>query len=295
MELVGPLRVDQPQPREHGLAADFLILCVEPAPQGVVAVAPGKIPARNQRIDIQPRPADEDRQLPAREDILARGKLPILVGGTGLYIDSLISGRDFAGRDSDDALRRQLDAAYETLGGEAMLARLRRVDPERADKLHAADRRRIVRALEIYELTGETITAHDERTRSLPPRYGAARIVLGWADRAELYRRIDARVDQMVADGLFDEVRRLLDAGLDERCTAMQAIGYKEPAMALRGQLTQAEAVEAIKRSSRRYAKRQLTWFSRCSDALRIDWDEQPDFPKALRLSTEFLHERGLS
>ena len=229
------------------------------------------------------------------EDILARGKLPILVGGTGLYIDSLISGRDFAGRDSDDALRRQLDAAYETLGGEAMLARLRRVDPERADKLHAADRRRIVRALEIYELTGETITAHDERTRSLPPRYGAARIVLGWADRAELYRRIDARVDQMVADGLFDEVRRLLDAGLDERCTAMQAIGYKEPAMALRGQLTQAEAIEAIKRSSRRYAKRQLTWFSRCSDALRINWDEQPDFPKALRLSTEFLHERGLS
>lgn len=229
------------------------------------------------------------------EDILARGKRPILVGGTGLYIDSLIAGRYFAGRDSDDVLRRQLDADYETLGGESMLERLRRIDPERAEKLHAADRRRIVRALEIFELTGETITAHDARTRALPPRYEAAYIVLNYADRAELYRRIDARVDQMVAEGLFDEVRHLLDAGLDARCTAMQAIGYKEPAMALRGELSREEAVESIKRSSRRYAKRQLTWFSRCTGALRINWDNRPDFPKALRLSTEFLHERGLS
>ena len=229
------------------------------------------------------------------EDILARGRRPILVGGTGLYIDSLIAGRDFAGRDSDDVLRRQLDAEYETLGGEAMLERLRHIDPERAEKLHAADRRRIVRALEIYELTGETITAHDARTRALPPRYEAAHIVLNYADRTELYRRIDERVDQMVAEGLFKEVQRLLDAGLDERCTAMQAIGYKEPAMALRGELSREEAVESIKRSSRRYAKRQLTWFSRCTDALRIGWDSSPDFPKALRLSTEFLHERGLS
>ena len=229
------------------------------------------------------------------EDILARGKRPILVGGTGLYIDSLIAGRDFAGRDSDDALRRRLDAAYEEIGGEAMLARLRLIDPDRADKLHAADRRRIVRAFEIYELTGETATAHDERTRALPPRYEAATIVLGYKERAELYRRIDARVDQMVDGGLFDEVQRLLDAGLDTNCTAMQAIGYKEPAMALRGELDRKDAIARIKQSSRRYAKRQLTWFSRYGDALRINWDKQPDFPQALRLSTEFLHRRGLS
>ena len=229
------------------------------------------------------------------EDILSRGKLPILVGGTGLYIDSLIAGRDFAGRDSDDALRRRLDADYEEIGGEAMLARLRLIDPERADKLHAADRRRIVRAFEIYELTGETATAHDERTRALPPRYEAATIVLGYKERAELYRRIDARVDQMVDEGLFDEVQRLLDAGLDTNCTAMQAIGYKEPAMALRGELDRNDAIARIKQSSRRYAKRQLTWFSRYGDALRINWDNQPDFPQALRLSTEFLHRRGLS
>lgn len=229
------------------------------------------------------------------EDILSRGKLPILVGGTGLYIDSLIAGRDFAGRDSDDALRRRLDAAYEEIGGEAMLARLRLIDPDRADKLHAADRRRIVRAFEIYELTGETATAHDERSRALPPRYEAATIVLGYKERAELYRRIDARVDQMVDEGLFDEVQRLLDAGLDTNCTAMQAIGYKEPAMALRGELDRNDAIARIKQSSRRYAKRQLTWFSRYGDALRINWDKQPDFPQALRLSTEFLHRRGLS
>ena len=229
------------------------------------------------------------------EDILSRGRRPILVGGTGLYIDSLIAGRDFAGRDSDDALRRRLDAAYEEIGGEAMLARLRLIDPDRADKLHAADRRRIVRAFEIYELTGETATAHDERTRALPPRYEAATIVLGYKERAELYRRIDARVDQMVDEGLFDEVQRLLDAGLDTNCTAMQAIGYKEPAMALRGELDRKDAIARIKQSSRRYAKRQLTWFSRYGDALRINWDKQPDFPQALRLSTEFLHRRGLS
>ena len=229
------------------------------------------------------------------EDILARDRRPILVGGTGLYIDSLISGRDFAGRDSDDALRRRLDADYAALGGETMLARLRLIDPERADKLHPADRRRIVRALEIYALTGETATAHDARSRALPPRYEALTIVLGYSERAELYRRIDARVDAMVDEGLFDEVRRLLDAGLDADCTAMQAIGYKEPAMALRGELDREEAIERIKQSSRRYAKRQLTWFSRYSDALRIQWDKQPDFPKALRLSTDYLHRRGLS
>lgn len=229
------------------------------------------------------------------EDILSRGKRLILVGGTGLYIDSLISGRDFAGRDSDDALRRRLDADYEEFGGEAMLARLRLIDPDRADKLHAADRRRIVRALEIYELTGETATAHDKRTRALPPRYEASTVVLGFKERAELYRRIDARVDQMVDEGLFDEVRRLLDAGLDSNCTAMQAIGYKEPAMALRGELDRNDAIARIKQSSRRYAKRQLTWFSRYTDALRIDWDSRPDFPQALRLSTEYLHLRGLS
>ncbi len=230
------------------------------------------------------------------EDILARGKLPVIVGGTGLYIDSLLSGRDFAGREEGaESLRAELSARWEREGGEALLEELRSFDPERAAKLHPSDRRRIVRAIEIYRLTGETISAHDARTRALPPRYEAARIHLNYRDRAELYARIDARVDAMVAAGLFEEVAALLSSGLSPSCTAMQAIGYKESAAALRGGISRAEAIEQIKRSSRRYAKRQLTWFSRSADALDLLWDGAPDFEKALLLSTDFLAARGLS
>lgn len=229
------------------------------------------------------------------EDILRRGRLPVVVGGTGLYIDSLVSGRDFAQTEEDRTLREELGAEYDRVGGEEMLRRLAAVDPERAAKLHPSDRRRIIRALEIYRLTGMTITAHDEMTRALPPRYEAARIILGYTDRAALYARIDARVDAMVADGLFAEVEALLASGLSPECTAMQAIGYKEPAAAFRGEMSRGEAVELIKQQSRRYAKRQLTWFGRAENALRIMWDKTPDFEAALRLSTEFLRSFGIS
>lgn len=228
------------------------------------------------------------------EDIISRGKLPVVVGGTGLYIDSLISGRDFAANDGDEKLREELLAEYDRVGGEEMLRRLREFDPERAAKLPAGDKRRIVRAIEIYKLTGMTITKHDARTRAMPPRYDAAQIILGYADRAALYARIDRRVDEMVAEGLFEEVQGLLDSGLSEQCTAMQAIGYKEPAVALRGEISRGEAVELIKLGSRRYAKRQMTWFRRTKNALRIDWDENHDFEAARRLSTAFLHDSGI-
>lgn len=147
-----------------------------------------------------------------------------------MYIDSLISGLDFAERAEDNALRERLNAQYDELGGEAMIATLRGFDPERAAKLHPADKRRIVRAIEIYTLTGETITEHDEKTRKRPKKYDAVKIALSFADRAMLYDRINERVDKMVADGLFDEVKGLLDSGLSPDSTAMQAIGYKEPA-----------------------------------------------------------------
>lgn len=230
------------------------------------------------------------------EDILSRGRVPILVGGTGLYIDSLLSGRSFAGREeSDEGLRESLNARYEAEGGEALLRELAAFDPARAAKLHPSDRRRIVRAIEIYRLTGETMSAHDERTRALPPRYEAARIHLNFRDRAALYARIDARVDAMVQGGLFDEVAALLREGVSAESTAMQAIGYKEAAAALRGELSRGEAISLIKQGSRRYAKRQITWFSRAEGALRLLWDGAPDFPYALRVSTEFLASRGLS
>jgi len=227
------------------------------------------------------------------DEILVRGRVPILVGGTGLYIDSLISGRDFADNQEDKALRTELEAEYDRLGGEAMLQKLAAFDPERASKLGAGDKRRIVRAVEIYRLTGKTATEHDEETRRRPPRYDAARIVLNYKNRADLYARIDQRVTRMAADGLFDEVRRLLDSGLAADCTAMQAIGYKEAVLALKGELAEDKALDLIRQGSRRYAKRQITWFGRWEGALRILWDAAPDFGAALQISTAFLQSRG--
>ena len=227
------------------------------------------------------------------EDILRRGKRPVIVGGTGLYIDSLLSGRDFAPKgDTDEALREKLAAEYDKIGGEAMLQRLREIDPERAQKLHPADKRRIVRAIEIYTLTGVTATEHDERTRALPKRYEALTVVLNYADRAALYERIDRRVDEMVRQGLFEEVEALLNSGLSDQCTAMQAIGYKEAALAVRGDLSREEAAALIKQNSRRYAKRQLTWFNRYEDALRIHWQKGPDMALALEMTEREMEKR---
>ena len=217
------------------------------------------------------------------------------MGGTGLYIDSLVSGRDFAAVDGDQGLREALSAEYDALGGEAMHRRLQEIDPERAAILRPGDKRRIVRALEVYRLTGMTITEHDRQTRALPRRFDAAAIHLNFKNRAALYARIDRRVDMMVEQGLFREVEGLLAAGLSPESTAMQAIGYKEVVRSLQGELSREEAVDLIKQSSRRYAKRQLTWFNRDKEALPILWEDEPDFEYARRLSTEFLHSRGLS
>ena len=222
--------------------------------------------------------------------LLAEGRTPILVGGTGLYIDSLLAGREFSGRqEGDETLRRELGEEYDRIGGEAMRERLRAFDPERAAKLHPGDKRRIVRAIEVYRLTGKTITRHDAETRALPPRYESLRFVLNYADRADLYARIDARVDEMLREGLFDEVAGLLAAGLSPACTAMQAIGYKETALALSGAISREEAAAQIKQNSRRYAKRQLTWFGRDAGARRITWEKRPDPEAALALIEPLL------
>ncbi len=210
--------------------------------------------------------------------LLAAGRTPVIAGGTGLYIDSLLAGRDFAGTQTGDgALRGAIGEEFDRLGGEAMLEKLRAFDPERAARLHPGDRRRIIRAIEVYRLTGQTITEHDAQTRAVPPRYASVRFFLNFRDRAALYARIDGRVDAMVRDGLFGEVGALLSGGLSPDCTAMQAIGYKETAMALRGLVSKEEAVALIKQNSRRYAKRQITWFGRDALAHRILWDRAPD------------------
>ena len=217
------------------------------------------------------------------EDIFRRGKLPVIVGGTGLYIDSLLSGRDFADSNGagDGSLRAELGTEYDRIGGEAFRQKLAAVDPARAQKLHPADKKRLVRAMEVYIISGETITAHDARTQEKPPRWDSLRVALSFADRAALYERIDLRVDAMITGGLFAEVRRLLDAGLGAECTAMQAIGYKEVSACLRGECTEAEAVAAIKQSSRRYAKRQLTWLRRDAGLNWILWEGEPDAARA--------------
>lgn len=229
------------------------------------------------------------------DDVLARGKLPIVAGGTGLYIDSLLSGRTFAPFSPDSALRGELERELAEKGGQAMLEALAQVDPEAAQRLHPNDHKRIVRALEVYRSTGKTITQHNRETQAIPPRYNALTIGLAFQDRQAMWRRIDQRVDEMVAAGLEDEVRRLLTSGISPKCTAMQAIGYKEFTQALSGEMTWQEAADVVKLRSRQYAKRQLTWFGRNPSTRWVRWDDPPEFEHGRRASTEYMEEFGIS
>ena len=199
---------------------------------------------------------------PIVDDILARGKTAIIAGGTGLYMDSLIKGNSFAPFPST-GVRQQLEQQADREGMEAMLAWLQSVDPEAASKLHLADRKRVIRALEVYLETGETITEHNRRTQAVPPRYSPLWLGLDFMERSELYRRIDLRVELMLKAGLIEEIRDLLASGIPAKCTAMQAIGYKEFVAALEGSGTIEDAAAQVQQSSRHYAKRQLTWFRR--------------------------------
>lgn len=228
------------------------------------------------------------------DDILSRGKLPILAGGTGLYIDSLLSGRTFAPFQPDSPLRGQLEEQLRREGGAAMLARLAQVDPDSAARLHPNDEKRIVRALEVYQSTGKTITQHNLETRAIPPRYDALTLALAFEQREDMWSRIDRRVDQMMDQGLVAEVQGLLDSGVPAKCTAMQAIGYKEMAAALLSGGDVRAAAEEIQLRSRQYAKRQLTWFKRNKAARWLLWGREPDFEAALQTSTEYMEEFGL-
>lgn len=199
---------------------------------------------------------------PIVDDIVSRGKVAIIAGGTGLYMDSLIRGNAFAPFPST-GVREKLEAQADAEGMEKIHAWLTSVDPEAAGRLHLSDRKRIIRALEVYLETGETITEHNRRTQAIPPKYNPLWLGLDFADRAQLYHRIDRRVDIMLDMGLIDEIKGLLHSGIPEKCTAMQAIGYKEFVDTLQGRGTIAQAADQVRQSSRRYAKRQLTWFRR--------------------------------
>lgn len=227
-------------------------------------------------------------------DILRRGKCPVLVGGTGLYLDSILSGRTFAPGHSGGEIRKSLQAELAREGIESLYRQLREIDPETAARLPIRDEKRILRALEVYRETGETLTAHDARTRLRPPKYRACTIGLTFRDRADLYARIDRRVDTMVERGLLREVEALLQTGLPETATALQAIGYKQFLSVYRGDTPVSEAVAEVKLRSRQYAKRQLTWLRRKDDIHWLFWEKDPDFPAGLQNATEYLLAQGL-
>jgi len=228
---------------------------------------------------------------PILDDILARGKTAIIAGGTGLYMDSLIKGNDFAPYPATGK-RERLEQQADEMGMDFMLTKLQEIDPESAAKLHLADRKRIIRALEVFEETGETITAHNRRTQAIAPRYNPLWLGLDFDPRQALYDRIDLRVGLMLEQGLEAEIRRLLDRGIPSKCTAMQAIGYKEFVAALEGKITVEEAADQVRKASRHYAKRQLTWFRRNP---QMNWltrhpgeEAQEIFEKARQLASQF-------
>ncbi len=196
------------------------------------------------------------------QDILGRGKAVILVGGTGLYVDSLIAGREFAPFPSTGR-REELTELARTRGIGVVLDRLREVDPEAAGTIDPKNERRVIRALEVYLETGKTFTEHNRESRLLPPKYQPVWLGMTCRDRGLLHERINARVDAMFSAGLVEEVRQLLDRGISPKATSLQAIGYKELVCALGGEMSLEEARENIKTATRRYAKRQLTWFRR--------------------------------
>ena len=227
---------------------------------------------------------------PIVDDIIARGKTAIIAGGTGLYMDALIRGNDFAPCPST-GMREKLEAQADAEGMEKMLQLLRSIDPESAARLHLKDRKRVLRALEVYYETGETITQHNIKTQAIPPRYQPVWFALEDEDRQDLYDRIDGRVDKMLEEGLMEEIRSLLAMGIPKKCTAMQAIGYKEFIDALDGFGTLEDAAAQVKQSSRRYAKRQLTWFRRNENIHWLRRKKGQNTQEILALARQILRE----
>lgn len=208
-------------------------------------------------------------------DISGRGKLPVIVGGTGLYIDSLVNNISFAEEISNPDVRKKYEDEYDALGGEEMLNRLKKIDADTAERLFANDKKRIVRAFEFYENTGITVSKQYELSKREPSPFSAVMIGVTYRDRQKLYERINKRVDVMLQNGLLDEARKFYEkAG---KSGGFQAIGHKEFYPYFDGEITIDEAIEALKQQTRHYAKRQLTWFRKNE---KINWiykDETAD------------------
>ncbi|HIV53798.1 MAG TPA: tRNA (adenosine(37)-N6)-dimethylallyltransferase MiaA [Candidatus Mediterraneibacter norwichensis] len=206
----------------------------------------------------------------AAEEIYSRNKIPIVVGGTGFYIQALLYDIDFTENDGDISLRQELEKTAEEKGPEYLHQLLQEVDPQAARDLHPNNIKRVIRALEFYRQTGQKISEHNRKERAKESPYRYAYFVLT-DDRARLYDRIDRRVDAMMEAGLLEEVRSLRDRGVKRTCTSMQGLGYKELYACLEGECSLDEAVRIIKRDTRHFAKRQLTWFRRERDVIWLD------------------------
>lgn len=206
----------------------------------------------------------------AAEELYAKGKIPLVAGGTGFYIQALLYDIDFTENDGDTSYRRSLEKTAEEKGGEYLHAMLREADPKAAEEIHPHNIKRMIRALEFHHQTGGKISEHNEAEREKSSPYDFAYFVLT-DERSRLYERIDRRVDKMMEEGLLEEVRYLKERGVKRESTAMQGLGYKELYAYLDGECTLEEAVRIIKRDTRHFAKRQLTWFKRERDVIWAD------------------------
>ena len=226
------------------------------------------------------------------EKIAARGHLPVLAGGTGLYLRSLLQNRPFSDEPENPEIRAALQKRAALEGSAALLEDLRAVDPETAERLHPNDCKRIVRALELYQKTGRTITEQNAVSQQMPERYRAGKIAITYADREVLYQRINDRVDAMFQSGLLEEAQAVFASGCGP--TAVQAIGYKELLPYFAGTVSLEEAKENIKRETRRYAKRQLTWLRRESGLHWIEADRCGSFEHLLAEAERILQEEEI-
>lgn len=229
----------------------------------------------------------------AAQDILSRGMVPVVAGGTGLYMDALIECSTFSGDETDLSVREKYQRMAAEQGNEAVHACLAKVDPEGAERLHPNNLKRVIRALEVYEQTGMTIEAFNRLHKRPAPKYAALKIGVCPSERQTLYDRIDRRVDQMLADGLLEETKHLLDRGALTG-TAAQAIGYKELLGYLQGEAPLEDCVALLKQRSRNYAKRQLTWLKRDDNIRWIYYNNGERLPAILQEATNYLQNHGV-
>ena len=227
------------------------------------------------------------------KDIYARHKIPILVGGTGFYIQAILYDIAFTENQGDDHFRREMQQLKKTEGEKVLHDKLRQVDPESAESIHPNNVKRVIRALEYYRFTGEKFSVHNEVERQRQSPYQFLYVVLNM-DREKLYRRIDQRVDQMMEVGLVHEVQSLLAHGYSRNLVSMQRLGYKEIAAALSGECSLSDAVYQIKRDTRHFAKRQLTWFRREREVTMLDKDRFDNTEALVEEIIRLAREKGV-